>query len=53
MTRWNSGDLQSMLVLLGFKNRIIGFDGGTSSIYREDDGVMKSVETQEAINQKH
>ena len=54
MTRWNSGDLAVYVAcLLGFKNiELIGFDGGASSIYREDDGVsfVKGVTTQRRIN---
>ena len=54
MTRWNSGDLAIYVgCLLGFKKiELIGFDGGASSIYREDDGVsfVKGVETQRRIN---
>ena len=54
MTRWNSGDIGIYVAcLLGFKKiALIGFDGGASSIYRQDDGVsyVKSVVTQQRIN---
>ena len=53
MTRWNSGDLGIYIgALLGFKNlELIGFDGGASSMYREDDGVsfVRQVETNRRI----
>lgn len=53
MTRWNSGDLAIYIgALLGFKQlELIGFDGGASSMYREDDGVsfVKQVETNRRI----
>ena len=53
MTRWNSGDIAIyMAALLGFKNiELIGFDGGASSMYRDDDGVsfVRRVETDRRI----
>ena len=55
MTRWNSGDIAIyMAALLGFKNiELIGFDGGASSMYRDDDGVsfVRRVETDRRIQQ--
>lgn len=54
MTRWNSGDLAIYVgALLGFsKLELIGFDGGASSMYREDDGVsfVRNVDTQKRID---
>ena len=54
MTRWNSGDLAIYMgALLGFKSlMLVGFDGGASSMYREDDGVsfVKQIETYRKIN---
>ncbi|ANS05402.1 hypothetical protein [uncultured Mediterranean phage] len=53
MTRWNSGDIALYTAcILGFKKiEYIGFDGGESSIYRENDGVsfVRQVETQRRI----
>jgi len=53
MTRWNSGDIALYLAcILGFHSiEYIGFDGGKSSIYREDDGVsfVRSVTTNQRI----
>jgi uncharacterized Rossmann fold enzyme len=54
MTRWNSGDLAIYMgAILGFKSlMLVGFDGGASSMYRQDDGVsfVKQVETNRRIN---
>jgi|TARA_Y200000002_G_scaffold48817_1_gene35099 hypothetical protein len=53
MTRWNSGDIGIYVAaLLGFNQiKLIGFDGGKSSMYREDDGVsfVKSKVTNHRI----
>ena len=42
-----------MGAILGFKSlMLVGFDGGASSMYRQDDGVsfVKQVETNRRIN---
>ena len=41
MTRWKTGELALYVAcILGFKNiTAVAFDGGSSNVHREDDGV--------------